>query len=285
MMYRMPGSAHARADQPAAQPARGGPHPVEWACEAVGTAVLLLAGLSAVCLDFGPHSPLRALPTSPRLLLTGLMFAGAGSLLALSPIGRRSGAHLNPVVTAAFWTQGKIHPHDVAGYVISQLVGAVAGTAVVAVLWGHEANAVDLGATAPGNGVSDSLAVTIEAGMSALLILVILLMTSSAATARWTPLVLWPLIATLVWQGAPYTGTSLNPARSLGPALLAPLLRPYWVYVAGPTLGGALAVAFFASLRERHVVTAKLFHDPTYTSTFASSLPVTQPPAASRTQN
>jgi len=100
-------------------------------------------------------------------------------------------------------------------------------------------------------------------------------MTSSARTARWTPLVLWPLIATLVWQGAPYTGTSLNPARSLGPALPAPHPTPYWVYALGPALGGALAVTLFALLRQTHVVTAKLFHDPAYPSTLASSLPTT----------
>lgn len=209
--------------------------------------------------------------------MTGLLFAGAGSALAISPLGRRSGAHLNPVVTPAFWTQHKVHPHDVASYLAGQLLGAIAGTAVLGALWGPEAKAVHLGATAPGSGVSDGRAVLIEAAMTAVLVLVILLMTSSAATARWTPLVLWPLIATLVWQGAPYTGTSLNPARSLGPALLAPLLNPYWVYVAGPLLGGALAVAVFALARQRHVLTVKLFHDPRYTSTLASSLPVAPP--------
>lgn len=56
----VPGAAPALAPGPAEQAARGGFHPVEWACEALGTALLLLAGLSAVCLDFGPHSPLRA---------------------------------------------------------------------------------------------------------------------------------------------------------------------------------------------------------------------------------
>jgi len=273
----VPGAAPTLAPGPAEQAARGGFHPVEWACEALGTALLLLAGLSAVCLDFGPHSPLRAWGNSPRLLVTGLLFAGAGSMLAISPLGRRSGAHLNPVVTLAFWTQHQVHPHDVAGYLAGQLLGAIAGTAVLGALWGPEARAVHLGATAPGSGVSDGQAVLIEAAMTAVLVLVILLMTSSAATARWTPLVLWPLIATLVWQGAPYTGTSLNPARSLGPALLAPLLGPYWVYVAGPLLGGALAVAVFALARQRRVLTAKLFHDPRYTSTLASSLPVAPP--------
>ncbi len=98
---------------PAAVPARAGRGPVEsrgqepfggwhwaeWSCELVGTAVLLIGGLSAVCLDFGPHSPTaRLVPDhSARLLITGLLFAGTGSLVAVSPLGRRSGAHLNPV--------------------------------------------------------------------------------------------------------------------------------------------------------------------------------------------
>jgi aquaporin Z len=259
------------------QAARGGVHPIEWACEAAATALLLLGGLSAVCFDFGPSSPLRHLGTSPRLLITGLLFAGTGSLLAISPLGRRSGAHLNPVVTLAFWTQAKVHPHDVVGYIVSQLVGAVAGTAVVALLWGSQGTAVHLGATVPGRGLNDIEAAGVEAAMTGVLILVILLMTSGSA-ARWTPLVLWPLIAALVWQGAPFTGTSLNPARSFGPALLVPRLQPYWIYVVGPTAGGALAVAAFGLWPKRRVLTAKLFHDPAYPTTFASSLPVAKPP-------
>jgi len=260
--------------QPGEWPPQPGLHLVEWSCELLGTGLLLLGGLSAVCLDFGPHSPLRGLSSSFRLLLTGLLFAGTGSLLAISPLGRRSGAHLNPVVTLAFWTQRKVHPHDLAGYVGGQLLGAVLGTAVVAGLWGGEARAVHLGATAPGRGLTRPAAMLVEAAMTAVLVLVLLLMTSSAQTARWTALVLWPVIAVLVWQGAPYTGTSLNPARSLGPALLAPLLGPYWVYVAGPLLGGAVAVGGFALLRDRQVLTAKLFHDPRYRSTLGTSLTV-----------
>ena len=262
------------AGAPGAQPAQGGLHLVEWACELAGTAILLLGGLSAVCLDFGAHTPLGSVATSPRLLLTGLLFAGTGSLVAISPLGRRSGAHLNPVVTLAFWTQGKVHPHDVAGYIVGQVLGAFVGTALLALIWGQDAYALHLGATAPGPGVSDVAAVLIEAAMTATLILAILVMTSSARTARWTPLLLWGLIAVLVWQGAPYTGTSLNPARSLAPAVLAPLLAPYWIYVVGPLLGAGIAVAVFAAFQERQVLTAKLFHDPAYPSTLASALPV-----------
>ncbi len=131
-------------------------------CELLGTALLLLGGLSAVCFNFGPHSPLRDLPDSPRLLLTGLLFAGTGSLLAVSPLGRRSGAHLNPVVTLAFWTQRHVHPHDLLGYVVSQLLGGVLGTAAVLALWGPEARAVHLGATSPGLVVGRVTATLIE---------------------------------------------------------------------------------------------------------------------------
>lgn len=265
-----------------AQPAKAGWHATEWGCEALGTAVLLLGGLSAVFLDFGPHSPLRHYGTSPRLLLTGLLFAGTGSIVALTPFGRRSGAHLNPVVTLAFWTQRKVHPHDLAGYLAGQFLGAVAAALVLRVLWGREAMSVHLGATLPGSGVGDLEAVLVEAAMTAALTLTILLMTSNVRSARWTPLVLWLVIAALVWRGAPYTGTSLNPARSFGPALVAGLLGDrYWIYLVGPLLGGAAAVGSFALLRDRQVLTAKLFHDPRYRSTLASSLPTRPAPGQS----
>lgn len=104
---------------------RGGLHLQVWGCELLGTALLLPGGLSAIRLDFGTPSPLDGLGTSPRLLITGLLFAGSGSLVAISPLGRRSGAHLNPVVTLAFWTQRSVHWHDLIGYVVSQGLGAL----------------------------------------------------------------------------------------------------------------------------------------------------------------
>lgn len=255
-------------------PPRGGRHWREWGSELLGTALLLLGGLSAVCLDFGAHSPVaQALPsTSTRLLVTGILFAGTGSLVALTPFGRLSGAHLNPVVTLAFWTQGKVHPHDLVGYVAAQLLGGLIGAWLVLLLWGQTARSVRVGATSPGPGVSPLQAILIEAAMTTALVLTILLMTSSVRTARWTPLVLWPVIAVLVWVGAPYTGTSLNPARSLGPALLAPLLGPLPIYFVGPLVGGAAAVGVFTLLRDRHTVTAKLFHDGRHPGTLGHSV-------------
>src|SRR5256885_13482233 len=95
---------------PAPQPARGGVHLVEWASELVGTAFLLLGGLSAVALDFGPGSPAAAaLPSrSARLLLTGVLFAGTGGLVAVSPLGRRSGGPINPAVPPGVLGPGRV---------------------------------------------------------------------------------------------------------------------------------------------------------------------------------
>jgi aquaporin Z len=256
-------------------PPAAGWHWTPWLCEFLGTALLLGGGLSAVFLDFGAHSPVTAhLPSrSARLLLTGLLFAGTGSLVALSPLGRRSGAHLNPAVTLAFWTQRKVHPHDLAGYVLSQLLGALAACACLRVAWGSTAHLLHLGATQPGHGFTALEAAALELLMTASLILMIFFMTAHTRTARWTPLGNWILVATLVWQGAPYTGTSLNPARSLGPALLAPDLNDLWVYLLGPLSGALLAAAVFALFRDTNTLTAKLFHDPRYRSTLGTELP------------
>jgi aquaporin Z len=255
--------------------AQGGWHWGPWLCEFVGTALLLAGGLSAVFLDFGVGSPVAAhLPsTSARLLLTGLLFAGSGSLVALSSLGRRSGAHLNPAVTLAFWTQRKVHPHDLAGYVVAQLAGAFTAVVLLQLAWGSTATGLHLGATQPGHGFTALDAAGLEAVMTASLILMIFFFTSHVRTARWTPLGNWVLVATLVWQGAPYTGTSLNPARSLGPALIAPDLANLWVYLVGPCAGALLAWAVFAAFRDTRILTAKLFHDPRFASTLASALP------------
>jgi aquaporin Z len=211
---------------------------------------------------------------SARLLITGTLFAGTGSLVAISPLGRVSGAHLNPSVSLAFWLRGHMHPHDLAGYVIAQVAGAFAGTALVLWWWGGKAHAVNLGVTQPGRHVTAVAAAGIEAFMTLLLVAGIMVMVSFERTARWTPLVVWILIAVLVWQGAPWTGTSLNPARSLAPALLSPDTAHLWVYLVGPLVGSLVAVAIFDATPGLETRTAKLFHDPRYTSTMATTLPV-----------
>jgi aquaporin Z len=241
----------------------------EWLAELAGTALLLIGGLSAITLDFGRHSPVAVLVPSHsmRLLLTGALFAATGSLIAISPLGRISGAHLNPAVSLAFWLSGKMHHHDVGAYVVAQCGGACLGALAVKWAWPELATA-GYGVTLPGPSISPIAAVFIEAGMTALLLLTILLFLSRMRTARWTPLAAWFVITLLVWQGAPLTGTSLNPARSLGPATAAYYFHNLWIYAIGPPVGAALATVFVVGGMRLRPVTAKLFHDPRYTSIF-----------------
>ena len=96
-------------------------HWPEYAAELLGTAFLLFIGLSAVTFDFGTGSPLASvLPDNgARRLITGIIFAGSGSLIAISPLGKLSGGHINPVVSLAFWIQGKVHQYDLVRHLVA----------------------------------------------------------------------------------------------------------------------------------------------------------------------
>src|SRR5512134_3620627 len=97
--------------------------------EAVGTAVLLLIGLSLVILMFCAGSPMRRVVPDEALrrAIAGFLFGTTGALIALSAVGRESGAHVNPVVTLGFWLMGKLSARTALGYVVAQLAGACIG--------------------------------------------------------------------------------------------------------------------------------------------------------------
>jgi aquaporin Z len=250
-----------------------------WSAELAATALLVFGGVSVVCLVFGRGSPVASLvpSSSLRLLVVGILFSGLNSLLAVSSLGRLSGAHLNPAVTLAFRVVGRVSTSDVVGYLTAQLVGAIVGAVFVRLAWGDVARSVRGGVTAP--TVAVPLAVLLETAMTALLVVVIFGFVSSMRRARWTPLAIWPLIALLVWSGASYTGTSLNPVRSAGPALVFnEALDVLWIYLLAPTLG-AVAVALVWRARDprTHPKTAKLFHDPAYPCSLGTDLPARSP--------
>jgi aquaporin Z len=247
-------------------------HWPEYGAELVGTAFLILVGLSAVVFDFGKGLPMSHLVPSGslRLLITGLIFAGSGSLVAISPFGKLSGAHINPSVSLAFLVQGKMHLHDFFGYIIGQFLGAILGEVILVLAWGSYAASVHNGMTLPGAGYPLWLVFLAETIMTFLLVFLIFVFVSSHRLMHWTPLMNWILVATMVWQEAPISGTSLNPARSFAPALLSGYWHDQWIYWIAPPLGGLLAVGVFRLLSagERDVLTGKLFHVPHYRSVF-----------------
>ncbi|MGO8673505.1 MAG: MIP/aquaporin family protein [Capsulimonadaceae bacterium] len=258
-------------------------HWKEYGAELVGTLLMVLVGLSAVVFDFGTGLPmLRLVPDAGlRRLVTGLLFAGAGSLIAISPLGKLSGAHINPAVSLAFWIRGKMHGHDAILYAISQFTGACAGAVLLAMVWGPYAASIHYGVTAPGADYTPVEAFIAEALMTFTLVEAIFLFVSSRRLMRWTPLMAWLLIATMVWLEAPISGTSLNPARSLGPDLVAHAWRFQWIYFVAPCLGSACAALAFPLVTrgERAILTGKLFHVPHYPCLFKNVIAQCAEPA------
>jgi aquaporin Z len=228
-----------------------------WGAEAAGTALLVVGSLSAVAFVLGAGSPLAGVAQSLRLPIVGVLVGTCVALIAVSPLGRLSGAHINPAVTIGFWVVRMVSRRDLVGYVAAQLAGAAIGGLLFRWCWGGVARSVGDGVTHP--SVSTGAAIALEAGMTAVLMAMILVFVSRARLMPLTPLMLIPLLALLIWRGSRYTGTSLNPARSEGPAIAFGDLADLWLYFVAPVLGAvAAALAWRLGTRARPR-TAKLF--------------------------
>jgi aquaporin Z len=219
-------------------------HPFMYTSELVGTALLVFLGLSIVIALWGHGAPFASLPISPdvRRLLNGFLFGSVGAAIAFSPIGRMSGAHINPAMTFAFWLEGKLQWRDASCYIVAQMVGAGFGAAALLV-WGSVGSSDEWGASLPDTSVPNWLPIAGETLCTFLLVLLIFVFAAHKVTQPFTPLVNPPLFAILTWLEAPLSGASANPARSFGPELIAWIWQGWWVYWLGPCLGAALAVA------------------------------------------
>ena len=206
-----------------------------------------------------------------RFLVLGLLVAPAVALIAVSPLGRLSGAHTNPAVTLAFWVLGRVSRQDLAGYVVAQFVGGVAGAALGRlVLPAAAAEAIAGAVTYP--SVPASEAVAVEVAMTGAL-----LSSSSPssptsgsrAERRWPSC---PSSPRSFWLGSPLTGASLNPARSAGPAIVFGDLTDLWIHLLAPS-GAAPLVGALWCVTPMEPKTAKVFHDSRYPCSLAAELP------------
>ncbi len=172
---------------------------------------------------------------APGLLVVPFAF-GLGLLAAIFAFGHISGGHFNPAVTVAMVLDGRTTPIDAVGYIVSQIIGAIAAGTLVLVAVSQDA--VKAGVTKPGPGVSDLGALIIETFATAAFIAVILASTRRAAALAALAI---PLTLVAIHFGlATLTGSSVNPARSLGSALIGGDLTAIWVYIVGPVIGAAL---------------------------------------------
>jgi aquaporin Z len=170
---------------------------------------------------------------TPNLLVVPFSF-GLGLLAAIFAVGHISGGHFNPAVTVAMIMDRRTTPVEGAGYIAAQIIGAIGAAAIVLVAVNQAA--VTAGVTAPGEGISDIGALLIEIAMTAGFLAVIL-----AATKRAPALAALAIPLTLVaihFASATLSGASVNPARSIGSALVGGDVTALWIYLVGPTIGG-----------------------------------------------
>lgn len=231
--------------------------------ELIGTALLILVGLSFVILDFGAGSPVVAAIPDPllRRALTGLLFGATGAAIAVSRVGKISGAHINPVVTLAFRLQGTLSRRDTIGYTVAQFAGALLG-ALPLLLWGTMGRSVAFGSTVPGTGYSVWAALGGELVTTAALIIGLFVFIGHGTLRRYTPLLFPVLYAVMVAVEAPLSGTSTNPARTFGPAVVAGVWSGWWIYLAGPVAGTLVGLAIFRTrwFARFEVDVAKVYH-------------------------
>ena len=233
---------------------------VRFLCEMIGTAVLLLAGLSLVIVMFGAGSPIEPLIPSVRTrqIITGFLFGAVGGSIALSRVGKESGAHINPAVTLGFWLMGKIESRVALGYVAAQLVGAVLGCLPL-LAWGELGRSIAFGATVPGPGYSNMDALLGEAVTTFGLVSTLCTFIALRPLRRFTPMTMPFLYAFMVPLEAVISGTSTNPARTIGPAVVSGEWTGWWIYWLGPVAGTLASVALFSFLGMK-VQEAKLYH-------------------------
>ncbi|MCI2423387.1 aquaporin [Saccharopolyspora sp. K220] len=215
--------------------------PAAWAAEAVGTAVLVFDALSAVALTMAPAAPLRTWPLEVRLLVIGLVVGGTVAIFAVTPAGKRSGAHLNPAVSVFMALRGALSVRDALAYSVVQLVGSVVGVLVARLCWGGRMHDISDGLIQPGPGVG-AVGVLVGETFSVVVLLLVLSWLVSKPRPRETPWVIGGLFAVLIAATGATSGGSFNPARDFGPFVLGSDFHFFWIYMLAP-LGGAFITA------------------------------------------
>jgi aquaporin Z len=216
--------------------------------EAVGTAILVFFAVGVATLSFG--FKFSGDITSAGVVATALAFGLVLMALAYA-IGPISGAHVNPAVTIGFLVEGRISVTDAVGYWVAQIVGAIVGAALLRALFaavpGYSTKTQGMGTNGWGDNSMVHLglggALLAEVLLTLLFVFVVLTVTRKLATPSMAGLALGLALSVVHLIGIPLTGTSVNPARSIGPALFVggSALSQLWLFIVAPLIGGALA--------------------------------------------
>jgi len=217
--------------------------------EAAGTFVLVFAGVGSAVL------------AGDQIGTLGIAIAFGLALLAMVyAIGPVSGCHVNPAVTFGMWLARRTDGRSALGYVAAQATGAVVAAAAVAVVASGRPGGYDIGASGLGaNGFADhspslyawGACFLLETVLTAFLVLTVIGSTSSRAPVGFAGIPIGLVLTLCHLVAIPITGTSVNPARSLGPAVFVGgwALEQLWLFVAAPLVGAALATGLYVGLR------------------------------------
>jgi aquaporin Z len=211
-----------------------------------------------------PASPVKMAiaNTALRRFLGGIAMGLTAVFLIYSPLGRRSGAHMNPATTLVFYRLGKVAEWDAAFYVLSQFAGGVLGMLIALLVLGQRLahSDVNFAITRPGmRGVV--IAFAAEVVISFLLMTVILNVSNSRKFARYTGLAAGMLVMLFITFEGPFSGMSMNPARSFASDLVGMQWQSIWIYFTAPLIGMLTAAEIFVRTRGlRSVICAKLNH-------------------------
>ena len=201
-----------------------------YAAECFGTFTLVFAGTGAVIVNDTSGGPVT---------LLGIAIAFGLTVLAMIyALGDVSGAHLNPAVTIAFWVARRMPWWRVPGYVLSQCAGALLASLLLRFLFPAHAT---LGAALPSGAVSQAF--IFEVVLTCFLMFVILSVSTGAKEKGITAgIAIGSVIVFDILIGGPISGGSMNPARSLGPAIASGTFSHLWVYLSAPIIGACIAV-------------------------------------------
>ena len=202
--------------------------------EFIGTAALIFIGAGAGALGVGG--------------LVGVALAHGLVIVSMAySFGSISGAHINPAVTLAVALSGGLKWAEAIWYWVAQFLGGTFGAAALYFVLGGAASG--LGATLPTEGVGPLQAIVVEALLTFLLANVVLHTTSKKTSTEFAGFAIGLTLVAAILMGGPLTGASLNPARTLGPALFTGTLSVFWIYLVGTGAGAALAALVYRTLK------------------------------------
>jgi aquaporin Z len=200
--------------------------------EAIGTFMLTLVAAGAPVISAAAHA------TGPGA--AGAAAVGLILMVMAFSIGPISGCHINPAVTLGFALRGAFHWSRVVPYWIAQIVGASVAALLLLAVFG---NIEHLGSNIPAPSAGPVAAMIVEAALTTMLVLVVLATAEESSTVGPNAAIAVGATLALVGMfGGAVSGASVNPARSIGPALISGTFSDLWVYIVGPLLGAAIAV-------------------------------------------